>query len=194
MPSKSTMCNICGKVMRSDHLQRHVKAKHDNEEVELRQSSTEKCANDQEQFSGSVVKSNDCKDVDAKLEFELQRDRDIYLKNVDIGRQVAIVLRNGDIPEESLSKQNKFCLELFRAQQPTTEVANAELRQWQTQLLDVIEQEQMNDRMIIWVMGRKGNEGKSWFQSYIQSLHGAHRVARFDITNKTSDLLHIIDE
>ena len=45
--------------------------------------------------------------------------------------------------------------------------------------------------MIIWVMGRKGNEGKSLFQSYIQSLHRAHRVARFDITNKTSDLLHI---
>ena len=46
--------------------------------------------------------------------------------------------------------------------------------------------------MIIWLMGRKSNEGKSWFQSYIQSLHGAHRVARFDITNKTSDLLHIM--
>ena len=63
-----------------------------------------------------------------------------------------IVLSNGDIPEESLSKQNNFCLELFRAQQPTTDVANAELRQWQTQLLDVIDQEQINDRMIIWVM------------------------------------------
>ena len=50
----------------------------------------------------------------------------------------------------------------------------------------------MNDCMIIWVMGRKGNEGKSWFQSYMQSLYGAHRVARFDVTNKTSDLLHIM--
>ena len=85
MPSKSTMCNICGNVMRSDHLQRHVKAKHDKEEVVLRQSSTEKCANDQEQFSGNVVKSYDCKVLDAKLEFEPQRDRDVYLKNVDIG-------------------------------------------------------------------------------------------------------------
>ena len=49
--------NICGKVMRSDNLQRHVKAKHDNEEVESRQSSNKKCANDQDQFSGNVVKS-----------------------------------------------------------------------------------------------------------------------------------------
>ena len=33
--------------------------------------------------------------------------------------------------------------------------------------------------------GRKGNKGKSWLQSYIQSLYGIHRVARFDITNET---------
>ena len=30
------------------------------------------------------------------------------------------------------------------------------------------------------------------FQSYIQSLYGSHRAARIDITNMTTDLLHII--
>ena len=65
------------------------------------------------------------------------------------------VLNEGVVFEDSLTKQRKFCLELFRAQQPATNVAKAELRQWQTQLLDVIEQDQMNDHMIIWVMGRK---------------------------------------
>ena len=161
-----------------------------NGQVMHRSSSVEKCTDDQSNEEGCILSEFD--NVDANLVFELQRNRDLYIKNVDIGRQVSIVLTNGDIPEESLSKEHKFCLDLFRAQQPTTEVASAELRPWQTKLLDVIEQVQMNDRMIIWVMGRKGNEGKSWFQSYIQSLHGAHRVARFDITNKTSDLLHIM--
>ena len=42
------------------------------------------------------------------------------------------------------------------------------------------------------MIGRNGNEGKSWFQSYYQSLYGVHHVARFDITNKTADLLHIM--
>ena len=196
---KPTMCNICGKVMRSDNLKRHCKIVHDNECQEKREGETVQCSSSLEQCTNEQQQANE-KDsillefgnVDAKLVFELQRDRDVYVKNVDIGRQVAIVLSKGDIPEESLSKQNKFCLELFRAQQPTTEVASVQLRSWQTQLLNVIEQNEMNDRMIIWVMGRKGNEGKSWFQSYIQSLHGSHRVARFDITNKTSDLLHIM--
>ena len=50
----------------------------------------------------------------------------------------------------------------------------------------------ITDRNIIWLIGRKGNEGKSWFQSYIQNLYGSHRVARFDITNKTDDLFHIM--
>ena len=83
-------------------------------------------------------------------------------------------------------------MDLFRAWQPTLDVANAELRLWQEQLLDIINEDEINDRKIIWVKGEKGNEGKSWFQSYVQSLYGAHRVARFDITNKTADLLHIM--
>ena len=80
MPRKSTICNICGKVIGGNNLQRHVKAKHDNEEVVSPQISTEKCATNQEQLSENVVKPYDCKDVDAKLEFELQRDRGVYLK------------------------------------------------------------------------------------------------------------------
>ena len=71
-------------------------------------------------------------------------------------------------------------------------MANAELRLWQEQLLDYIDNNQINHRKIIWVKGDHGKEGKSWFQSYIQSLHGAHCVTRFDITNKTADLLHIM--
>ena len=50
----------------------------------------------------------------------------------------------------------------------------------------------MSDRMIVWVIGTNGNERKSWFPSYYQSLYGVHRGARFDITNKAADLLHIV--
>ena len=116
----------------------------------------------------------------------------MYQKNFKIGEQISILLKSDNIPEKSLSKQNKFCLDLFRAQKPTIDVENSELRLWQDQLLDIINVDQMEDRKIIWVIGKQGNEGKSWFQSYIQSLYGSHRVARFDITNKTADLLHIM--
>ena len=145
-------------------------------------------------YDGSLMDApkTNCADVDMKLEFELTRDNEAYKKNVKLGEQVSIVLHRGVVIEKSLSKQNKFCLELFRAQQPTVDVTSVELRLWQEQLLDIVNEDQKNDRKIIWVKGQNGNEGKSWFQSYLQSLHGTHRVARFDITNKTSDLLHIM--
>ena len=53
-------------------------------------------------------------------------------------------------------------------QKPAMEVKSAELRLWQNQLLDFIDDNQMEDRKIIWVKGQHGNEGKSWFQSYVQ--------------------------
>ena len=128
----------------------------------------------------------------ANLKFELQSDNEVYQKNVDIREQISILLESENIREKSLSTKNKFCLDLFRAQKPTIDVENSELRLWQDQLLDIINVDQMEDRKIIWVIGKQGNEGKSWFQSYIQSFYGSHRVARFDITNKTADLLHIM--
>ena len=53
---------------------------HDNDETQSESNresnSTEKCANEHEQLTKNDVKS--CNNVDAKLEFELQRDRDVY--------------------------------------------------------------------------------------------------------------------
>ena len=48
----------------------------------------------------------------------------------------------------------------------------------------------MDDREIIWIIGQEGNEGKSWFQSNIQSFYGSQRVVCFNITNKRVDLFH----
>ena len=212
---KNVMCNVCGKVVRDNYLKHHMSAKHvdgvnatksvkaqdleltcasaENVESSVKESATDDCnENSNLKTAAAAAASDTIDDYDENLRFQLLQNNEAYKNNVNLGRRIAEVLDEGVVFEESLTKQHKFCLQLFRAQQPTTEVANAELRPWQTQLLDVIEQEEMNDRMIIWVMGRKGNEGKSWFQSYIQSLHGSHRVARFDITNKTSDLLHIM--
>ena len=75
-------------------------------------------------------------DVDASLEFELVRNKDAYLKNLSIGEQISLVLNSGKIPEKSLSKQHKFCLDLFRAQQATVNFENAKLRSWQIETQD----------------------------------------------------------
>ena len=44
----------------------------------------------------------------ANLRLELQRDMEVYQKNVMIREQISIVIKSGNIPEKSLSKQYKF--------------------------------------------------------------------------------------
>ena len=189
--------------MRGDNLKKHKIKKHSNFDTSLHHAEARQPIadividnqhNDEVKAKDSEIEELDHTPLhkDTNLKFELQRDDEVYQKNVDIGEQISILLESENIREKSLSKQNKFCLDLFRAQRPTTDVKNAELRLWQDQLLDIIEDNQMDDRKIIWVIGREGNEGKSWFQSYLQSLYGSNRAARFDITNKTADLLHIM--
>ena len=51
--------------------------------------------------------------------------------------------------------------------------ANSELKPWQNELMKYIEP---HDREIIWVVGKDGNEGKSWFQNYVKSVFGPQRV------------------
>ena len=160
--NKTAMCNICGKVMRDDNLKRHIRSRNgeingiissiDNQCGQLKQNG-EDFVNDGEGFKVEVADEL-LETCDVNLKLELHRDNEVYQKNVEIGRQISILLKSDNIPEKSLSRQNKFCLDLFRAQQPTTDVNTAEPRLWQKQLLDIVSADEMDDRKIIWVVGK----------------------------------------
>ena len=49
-----------------------------------------------------------------------------------------------------------------------------------------------SDREIIWVVGQKGNEGKKWFQEYLETFYGYVRVMRLDLKMKTANVLHVL--
>ena len=57
------------------------------------------------------------------------------------------------------------------------------------QLMDTISSS--SDREIIWVVGVKGNESKTWFQEYLETSYGYVRVVRLDLKMKTANLLHV---
>ena len=48
------------------------------------------------------------------------------------------------------------------------------MKPWQESLLEYVQKP--CDREIFWVVGKEGNEGKSWFQKYVKSWLGARRV------------------
>ena len=67
-------------------------------------------------------------------------------------------------------------------------LSNAEL--WQQQLLDNISAS--SDREVIWLWGQTGNEGKTLFQGYLETLYGYARVVRLGLKMKTANVLHAL--
>ena len=45
---------------------------------------------------------------------------------------------------------------------------------------------------MIWISGCQGNEGKSWFQNYVQTYFGYHRVCRLDLRIKHANVCNVL--
>ena len=65
------------------------------------------------------------------------------------------------------------------------------LRPWQQTLFQDIKP---SDRNIIWVVGRNGAEGKSWFQQYLVQHHGPQRVFDTTIEKRSDGILHALSK
>ena len=51
---------------------------------------------------------------------------------------------------------------------------------------------QPTDREVVWVKVARGDEGKTWFQNYVQSLLGTERVVQLNIKNSVGTIMHIL--
>ena len=79
---------------------------------------------------------------------------------------------------------------MYMKQRKIIDVDNVILRCWQESLLQYLKP---SDREFIWVIGRRGNEGKSWFQEFLESKFGWHRViCSMDIKMKKGNICHAL--
>ena len=110
------------------------------------------------------VKENDDLDTDLMLkkindlDQELICDNNLYLEKLERGEQIYIRLGEGLIMEDSLSKQNKEALDVFRKSYNPLATTDVVLRTWQQELLSRMIP---TDREVIWIKGANGNEGKT---------------------------------
>ena len=114
----------------------------------------------------------------------------LYLDKLEMGRRAHGALERGIVVEEALPKNRKECLDLYRRSRHPIDLTDIKLRIWQETLLEKIKEP--TEREVIWVRGVMGNEGKTWFQKYAQSLFGYSRVAILDLKNKTANILHAL--
>ena len=67
---------------------------------------------------------------------------------------------------------------------------NATLRPWQKQVMTLIEQPTY--RKVIWIVGQKGAEGKTFLQNYIKYYYRDRRVIGTDIATNANNLAHFL--
>ena len=203
-------CKICSKCVRSDNLKRHMQTHKDilimsEEEVreELRSRHTaqmkrEECWQKIEEIAHKEdIPIDRYKEIieapvldKEDLRVELLKDNQLYLEKIELGKKISSIIDEEIIQEESLAKGHKFALELYRKQRPRFDITSVHLRPWQKQALQLIDEP--SERQVIWITGRQGNEGKSWFQCYTESYFGFNRVARIDLRIKHANVCNVL--
>ena len=176
--NKRISCWKCFKVMRSDHLKTHMKqhedGKFENEFSCALSLRTSKTSLDNESIISYVSASTEVSSTkEEELRRILQRDDEEYKYKLAQGKILYQSMYDMDIAEESLRPEFKEMLDLYRKQREYMNINQVILRPWQQSLLEYMKP---SDREIIWVIGKKGNEGKTWFQKYMESKYGWSKI------------------
>ena len=124
------------------------------------------------------------------LRESLLRDNQLYQEKIELGKNISLILDEGIVREESLTKERKLALDLYHRQEPRFDTSAVQLRPWQEEALKFFDSP--SERQVIWITGRQGYEGKSWFQNYVESYFGYHRVARVDLRIKHANVCNVL--
>ena len=129
-------------------------------------------------------------DMEAMMLEMTQAERQ-YRQKLEVGETVSTLLNSNEhLSEDSLSNEYKKALKMYRQSQVqhVSVYEHATLKPWQKEVLTFIQQP--THREVIWVVGQKGGEGKTFLQNYIkyysyikasvvpqaQRMSGHHRV------------------
>ena len=169
------MCKVCYREMRSDVLPRHMK-QHSmrNESSPVTNISV---TNNYNTISGVSTerKDEENENKDEELKKYLIKIENEYQEKLVQGKKIYQMVGEGIAPYQALPSEMKEAVDAYMEnQEDFREVENVELKPWQESLLKYVQQP--HDREIIWVVGKDGNEGKSWFQKYVKSVFGTRRV------------------
>ena len=167
--------------MRSDHLKRHCLTKHKNFDFKV---TTVVKGFLREKDSGNPSVQD--------LESEILADNKLLDEKIELGEKISKVLTNTNAKEESLSKKNKEAFNLYQSKKFAINPNDDDLKlyPWQQQAIDLMQKPSL--REVIWVKGARGNEGKTWFQKYVQSLLGRERVVQLDLKNSIGNIMQIL--
>ena len=96
-----------------------------------------------------------------------------------MGRKVKEIVHELDAPTVCLSQDSQESLDLFENRGQVKAIKAVEWRPWQRDMLEYVNNP--TQRRIIRIIGKKGNEGKTFFQDKIEEQYGKHRVFQMEL-------------
>ena len=173
--NKKVSCKVCYREIRSDVLVRHMKQH--SKRNESNPVTNISVTNNYNTKPGVSMERKDAESniKDEKLKEYLIKIGNEYQEKLVQGKKIYQMVGEGIAPYQALPSEMKEAVDAYMEnQEDFREVENVELKPWQESLLEYVQQP--HDREIIWVVGKDGNEGKSWFQKYVKSVFGTRRV------------------
>ena len=168
-PKKSLSCTYCSKVFGwSFNLRGHI--------IVCKKKSVEPTIPDME-----------------GIMLEMTSTERQYRQKLEVGKAVSTLLHSNEhLSEESLTDEYKRALNLYRQLQiqHVSVHENATLKPWQKQVMALIEQP--THREVIWVVGQKGGEGKTFLQIYIKYYYSDRRVIATDMATNAKNLAYFL--
>ena len=171
--NKQVLCKICYKTMRSDHLRGHMKIHEEN--------------------GGSKRKYDEMEEDGEALKKYLIEKTNEYKAKITLGKEVYLILGEGEVLEQALPEEMKDALDIYIKQAPEVNQSNVELKPWQKDLLEYMNHP--TQRQIIWIVGKSCGEGKSWFQKYVKSVYGTRKVVSgINLRANTASICHVLSK
>ena len=124
-----------------------------------------------------------------KLERNVECEVDEFNRKIELGRNLKIILNKRRFNIHALPNNMKDALKTYELYGKNMEMEEINWRGWQMNLRQYLDKP--CNTKIIWVVGEKGNEGKSFFQRNICEEFGYSRVCRVQLFDAI-DTFHIV--
>merc|ERR1711954_591938 len=154
-------CNVCFKAMRSNNMERHMKRHKGKPRNE-----------DNVVTNGQKIS---CKELENRVIAQMEE----FERKIELGRKLKIIVNKHNFNVNGLVKDIKDALDIYELHGKNMDMDNIEWRGWQRDLRQYLDNP--CDRKVIWVVGKEGNEGKSFFQSNIREEFGYSRVCTLEL-------------
>ena len=182
-------CSICQKEFtRKSKLKKHICVEISNKNQCVQCNKTFVNIYTLKRHSKQCIKPPTNRDL---LQQVLQQNK-TYEEQIGLGKKLNNILnKHSNIQEDALNDDQKKALQLYQSTvtYPFNEII---LRPWQKTLLPYFNNP--TERKVIWITGQNGNEGKTYFQNYIQFLFGVRRVCLLDMVRKSENIFHVLSK